>query len=59
MGNEDDVSLINIELTCKACGWQGLSQNTDRLIDQDSNKVSMVCPRCRVPEQLKEGYDVK
>ncbi len=60
MENDDDVSLVNIELTCKNCGWQGLSQNCDKAIDRgEGHQVRNVCPRCKAQENFKEGYDVK
>lgn len=45
--NDDDVSLWDVDLICRACGWEGISKNAEISITKDENKVLLVCPRCR------------
>ena len=62
MKDEYDISLFDVPQTlfdvpqtCTACGWQGESQDRDRVPDPRGQKIWYVCPRCRMPEHFKEA----
>jgi len=46
---------FDVPQTCTACGWQGKSQDRDRVPDPRGQKIWYVCPRCRMPEHFKEA----
>ena len=54
MKDEEDISLFDVPQICAACGWQGKSQDRDRVPDPRGQKIWYVCPRCRMPEKFKE-----
>jgi len=39
MKDEDDISLFDVPQTCTACGWQGKSQDRDRVPDPRGQKI--------------------
>ncbi|GEM_PF-5036201 len=51
--DEDDVSLWDVDLKCKACGWTGISKNTEFTTRKNSPKILMVCPRCRTVDYFE------
>ena len=49
-------------LVCDNCGWHGLSQEVDTVTDprplpNTEAEVWMVCPDCRIPENLVRVCD--
>ena len=51
--NEDDISLWDVDLECRECGWTGISKNTEFSSDEDRN-VLMVCPRCKTVDNFEK-----
>ncbi len=44
--DKDDISMWDIDLKCRDCGWTGISKNTE-FATNSNNKVLMICPRCK------------
>jgi len=51
--NSDDVSLWDVNLVCKECGWTGISKNTEAHIRDNDKQVLMVCPRCKAIDNFE------
>ena len=57
MYEDEDVSLTNIKLVCTGCGWEGMSQDVDKVPDPRGSGVWQVCPLCRTPEHFVLASD--
>jgi len=49
--NDDDVSLWDVDLKCRECGWTGVSKNTDLAISEGT--MLMACPRCKTVDNFE------
>ncbi len=54
--NEED-SITNIRLVCTECGWEGMSQDVDKVPDPQGSTVWQVCLMCRTPEHFVLASD--
>ncbi len=52
--NDDDVSLWDVDLICRACGWEGISKNAEISINKEDKQVLLVCPRCREVDNFEK-----
>ena len=57
MYKDEDTLLTNLKLTCTKCGWEGMSQDTDKVPDTRGDGVWQVCPLCRTPEHFALAPD--
>lgn len=56
--NDDDVSLWDVDLKCRECGWTGISKNTDFATNEDRTML-MVCPRCKTVDNFEVQNEEK
>lgn len=52
--NDEDVSLWDVDLICRACGWEGISKNAEIFIKKEDKQVLLVCPRCREVDNFEK-----
>jgi len=53
MTRDEDVSMWDINLVCKECGWTGISKNTEVQVDNPDKNILLVCPRCKAVDNFE------
>lgn len=51
--NEDDISLWDVDLKCRECGWEGISKNTKLATKKGIAQIFMGCPRCQTVDNFE------